>query len=155
MARILALLPLLTLAATDPSLKTTEGFFLGLIEGLQKIPAVPSQCLQKLPEVSQAYQEFSLGLQSGILGNALITARDLVNVITLFETTCQFQTFTRRIINLISPDSLEEFGIILVANLEFFSQSFKNLQSAIANGVSYDTGFYFGQIVSKSLNFYL
>ena len=146
---------LVPMISADSELTEVHGFFLGFIEGMQRSTDQPGDCLTKLPNVSEAYTSFEQGIASRNLGNLLVSVRDLVNEVSLFEKVCQLKPLLDRVFDIFTVDGIQQLGVILVANLTFFVNSLQLLQLALANWVTYDIGFNLGQLISKTTNYYL
>ena len=76
------------------------------------------------------------------------------NEAVLFEQVCQFKEMTKQVIDLLDEDNVDELSVILISNISFYTKAINALFKALTNGVTYDVGYYLGEIISKSVAFY-
>ena len=49
---------------------------------------------------------------------------------------------------------MDELSVIVISNVSFYTKAINELFKALSNGVTYDAGYYLGEIISKSVAFY-
>lgn len=143
----------LVFSDSTPVLKTTNlsNFISGFADGLKSSSTITIPCITAYPQLEARIETFSEAVDQGEDFNTLLHLfQSLVNELTTFGQTCDFQNNINNVVTLLTTgEGLDVIFILVFTNYTFYSNTYSLFKIALANGLYYDAGMNLGILYFK------
>mmetsp|Transcript_14051 Transcript_14051/g.20555 ORF Transcript_14051/g.20555 Transcript_14051/m.20555 type:complete len:157 (-) Transcript_14051:25-495(-) len=140
----------------EPELKAVGTFAKGLVDGLVDENLGGSRCVESFGKVEESWEDFNeLFKDATKMSQYLYKFRDFTGILVQNVEYCKYSELIEKLYSLEDPNQLRSVMVRIITDMKYFEDNFSKFQKALADGSSYDLGFYSGKVLGRALDFKL